>query len=154
MVTTWDLQLILNEPRKTANMLHNTSHLTHPEKVPVRRNSGGLVKQTVQKYQTDKQGQACTCMGTHTPAHTHNTDLCGNTMAWQLVTAIVVTSTLSRPPALFSVCLCSMNMLQCLQQLSSVKATEGCCANTKECCSLVMADVSQQLRSHVTDTTN
>lgn len=96
----------------------------------------------------------------HGHAHTHtpdNADLCSNTMAWQLVTAIVVTFRLRRPSALFSVCLYCMNTLQCLHQLSSVMATEGCCA-TMRCCSLVMTDVSLcmclHVAVHVADTTS
>lgn len=80
---------------------------------------------------------------THRPLD--NTDLCNNTMAWQLVTAIAVTSKLCRPPALFSVCLYCKYTLQCLQQLSSVTATDGCCATTR-CCSLVMTDISLRVR--------
>lgn len=87
----------------------------------------------------------------HTHAHTHvpgKTDLCGNTIVWQLVTTIVAIFRLYRPPTLFSVCLYCMCTLQCLQQLSSVMATEGGCA-TIRCCSLVVKDISACLRLHV-----
>lgn len=76
-----------------------------------------------------------------------NSDLCGNTMDWQVVTAIVVTSRLSRPLTLLAVCLNHMYTLQRLQQLSSVMTREGCCSATRRC-SLVMTDVSVYVFTH------
>lgn len=67
------------------------------------RDGERLVKQAEQRREDDSETHTHACTRTH--EEPDNTDSCGNTIAWQLVTAIVVTSKLSRPLALFSVCL-------------------------------------------------
>lgn len=121
-------------------MMARINHLTHTDKNTC-ANGQQRAHETGRAKARDRQGG--TQMHVHGCTHRplDNTDLCSNTMAWQLVTAIAVTSKLCRPPALFSVCLYCKYTLQCLQQLSSVTATDGCCATTR-CCSLVMTDKS------------
>lgn len=76
------------------------------------------------------------------------TDFYSHTMAGQLATAIEVALRLGKPLALFSVRLDCVNTLQCPLPLSSVMATEGCCAATR-CLSLVVTDVSLYICLHV-----
>ena len=98
----------------------------------VQRDNKGLVKQAVQKRETDKDKHA------HTHREPDDTDLCGNTMAEHLVTAIAMTSKLQQASGTV-LCMC-MYTIPGLKQISSFMDTDSCCTSMRHCSS-VMTDI-------------